>query len=185
MTQPAYVGRGRQFEALEEAWLGVTTGLRHAVFVGGEAGGGKTRFAVEAALALHEQGAAVLAGSCSGDMGLALDPFVEPVQGFLAGLDSSDSGLATGTRGHLDTLTAECRWDGRDDDLLRSELCAAVVDALRVATGPGPLVLLLEDFHWAGRAARDLLKYVVYVPMRSPCSSSPRCAALRPTGRPS
>src|SRR4051794_4937905 len=88
-TQPAYVGRGRQFEALEEAWLGVTSGLRHAVFIGGEPGAGKTRFAVEAALALHEQGVAVLAGSCSDDMGLALDPFVEPAQSVLAGLDSS------------------------------------------------------------------------------------------------
>ncbi|HQR26426.1 MAG TPA: hypothetical protein PLP61_05240 [Nocardioides sp.] len=47
---------------------GGTVGLRQAVFVGAEAGGGKTRFVAEAALALHENGAAVLAGA----MALAL-----------------------------------------------------------------------------------------------------------------
>jgi DNA-binding NarL/FixJ family response regulator len=160
MTQPAYVGRGRQFEALEQAWAGVTAGGRQAVFVGAEAGGGKTRFVVEAALALHAEGAAVLAGACREDMGLALDPFVDPVAAYLAGLDRSNPELRPGTLGHLETVTAGAGWDGRDD-LQRSELYAAVVEALRSASELAPVVLVLEDLHWAGQAARDLLKYVV------------------------
>ncbi len=160
MTQPAYVGRGRQFEALEQAWQGVTAGLRQAVFVGAEAGGGKTRFVVEAALALHEHGAAVLAGSCREDMGLALDPFAEPLVAFLAGLDPA-ADLRPGTLGHLETASAGIGWDLREDDLFRSELYSAVVDALRLATDSGPLVLVLEDLQWAGQAACDLLGYVV------------------------
>ena len=160
MTQPAYVGRGRQFEALEQAWQGVTAGVRQAVFVGAEAGGGKTRLVVEAGLALHRHGAAVLAGACREDMGLALDPFVEPLATFLAGTDTT-AALRPSTLAHLEIATAGIGGDVSEDDLFRNELYSAVVDALRVATASGPLVLVLEDLHWAGQAARDLLKYVV------------------------
>ena len=47
------------------------------------------------------------------------------------------------------------------DDLLRSELYRAVVEALAWAASVRPVVLVLEDLHWAGQAGRDLLKYVV------------------------
>ena len=164
MTQPAFVGRRTQFDALEQAWPAVVDGMRHAVFVGAEAGGGKTRFVVEAALALHAQGAGVLWGACSQDMGMAHDPFVEPIAGLLSAVVADDTApaLAGDTLDRLRTLTAATGWEAPiDDDALRSELYRAVVDALRWATSVRPVVLVLEDLHWAGRAGRDLLSYVV------------------------
>src|SRR4051794_26000322 len=164
MTQPAFVGRRTQFDALEEAWAGVTEGVRHAVFVGAEAGGGKTRFVVEAALALHAEGAGIVWGACSQDMGLAHDPFVEPVATLLGALvpDAEQPALSEATLDRLRTLTASRGWDASDaDDLLRSELYSSVVEALAWAASVRPVVLVLEDLHWAGQAARDLLRYVV------------------------
>ncbi len=164
MTQPAFVGRRPQFDALEEAWAGVVDGLRHVVFVGAEAGGGKTRFVVEAALALHAEGAGIVWGACSQDMGMAHDPFVEPVAALLEtiGPDDGGSALPGATLDRLRTLTTSRGWEGTvADDLLRSELYRAVVEALAWAASVRPVVLVLEDLHWAGQAGRDLLKYVV------------------------
>ena len=165
MTQPAFVGRRHQFDALEQAWTGVVDGARQVVFVGAEAGGGKTRFVVEAALALHSEGAGVIWGACSQDMGLAHDPFVEPMATLLAALLPDDDGptLRETTLDRLRTLTASRGgWGNSDaDDLLRSELYSFVVEALAWATSVRPVVLVLEDLHWAGPAGRDLLRYVV------------------------
>lgn len=162
MTQPAFVGRRPQFDALEQAWADVGGGLRHAVFVGAEAGGGKTRFVVEAALALHAEGAGVVWGGCSQDMGMAHDPFVEPVTALLGAIQADDAALPEATLDRLRTLTASRGWEGSAaDDLLRSELYSAVVELLTWAASVRPVVLVLEDLHWAGQAGRDLLKYVV------------------------
>jgi DNA-binding CsgD family transcriptional regulator len=164
MTQPAFVGRRTQFDALEEAWAGVTEGVRHAVFVGAEAGGGKTRFVVEAALALHAERAGLVWGACSPDMGMAHDPFVEPVAALLGAMLADDGvpAVPEATLDRLRTLTASRGWEGSvADDLFRSELYRAVVEALAWAASVRPVVLVLEDLHWAGQAGRDLLKYVV------------------------
>ena len=60
------------------------------------------------------------------------------------------------------TLTASRGWEASDaDDLLRSELYSSVVEALAWAASVRPVVLVLEDLHWAGPAGRDLLRYVV------------------------
>jgi predicted ATPase len=106
MTQPAFVGRRSQFDALEQAWEGVVDGARQVVFVGAEAGGGKTRFVVEAALALHAEGAGIVWGACSQDMGLAHDPFVEPVATLLGALvpDAEQPALSEATLDRLRTL---------------------------------------------------------------------------------
>ena len=164
MTQPAFVGRRSQFDALEQAWAGVVDGVRQVVFVGAEAGGGKTRFVVEAALALQSEGAGVIWGACTQDMGLAHDPFVEPVATLLSAMvpDDEQPVLPEATLDRLRTLTASRGWDTSGaDDLLRSELYNSVVEALTWAASVRPVVLVIEDLHWAGQAGRDLLRYVV------------------------
>ncbi len=69
---------------------GVVEASRQLVFVGAEAGGGKTRFVVEAALALHAEGRGIVWGACSQDMGMAHDPFVEPLVTLLGALVPGD-----------------------------------------------------------------------------------------------
>ncbi len=161
MTQSAFVGRRAQFETLEQVWLGVAGGARALAFVAAEPGGGKTRFVAEAALALHRQGAGVLWGACSADMGMAHDPFVEPLVTLLGGLreDGPGDALPERTSALLQTMSASTL-DAGDADLTLSEVRRAVVAALTWAAAVRPVVLVLEDLHWAGPAGRDLLKYV-------------------------
>ncbi|MGB8381617.1 MAG: ATP-binding protein, partial [Dermatophilaceae bacterium] len=61
---PAFVGRQREFDTLEEVWAAADIGMRRVVFVGGEPGAGKSRLVSEAASALSRAGVAVLVGHC-------------------------------------------------------------------------------------------------------------------------
>jgi DNA-binding CsgD family transcriptional regulator len=165
-TQPAFVGRAATFAVLEGLWRGVLGGLRHTVFVGADAGGGKSRFVAEAALALHEQGAGVLWGASSDGMGLAHDPFVQPVATLLDALrpEGTTPGLPQATLDLLTTLTASTVHSRHEPERMPIELGRALVEALRWATAVRPVVLVLEDLHWAGAAARDLLQVVASAP---------------------
>ena len=165
MAQSAFVGRRSQFEILEQVWHSVRGGSRQLVFVGAEPGGGKTRFVAEAALALHGQGAGVLWGSCTDDMGMAHDPFVEPLVTLLGGLTAEGPGpeLPRRTTTLLQTLSAstlDSEPGGADAGVMLSEARRAVVAALGWAAAVRPVVLVLEDVHWAGPAGLDLLKHV-------------------------
>jgi predicted ATPase len=55
-------------------WQSVERGARQVVLLGGEAGAGKSRLAMEVALSLHRVGVAVIVGSCSADLGQPFDP---------------------------------------------------------------------------------------------------------------
>ena len=164
-TQPAFVGRAPTFEALEGVWCDVLSGLRQTVFVGADAGGGKSRFVAEAALALHEQGAGILWGACSDGMGLALDPFVQPVATLQDALrpEGATPGVPPAMLDLLTTLTASTV-HRHEPEPTPIEMGRAFVEALRWATAVRPVVLVLEDLHWAGAAARDLLQVLVSAP---------------------
>ena len=165
-TQPAFAGRGSTFEVLEGVWQAVLGGVRQTVFVGADAGGGKSRFVAEAALALHEQGAGILCGSCCDGMGLAHDPFVHPVVTLLDSLrpEETTPGLSPSTIDLLTALTAATVRTRNEPQPTPVELGRALVDALRWAAAERPVVLVLEDLHWAGAAARDLLRVLVTAP---------------------
>ena len=76
---PRLVGRHRELAEFEAAWASVLAGSRQAVFLGGEPGAGKTRLLREVATRLHDEGAAVLLGTCAREFGAPYQPFVEPV----------------------------------------------------------------------------------------------------------
>ncbi len=162
-TQPAFAGRAPTFEALEAVWDAVLGGVRQTVLVGADAGGGKSRFVAEAALALHEQGAGILWGACRDAMGLAHDPFVHPVVTLLDSVRSGQTtpGLSPGTVDLLVALSAATVRTRNEPQPTPVELGRALVEALRWAAAERPVVLVLEDLHWTGAAARDLLHVLV------------------------
>jgi DNA-binding SARP family transcriptional activator/tetratricopeptide (TPR) repeat protein len=74
---PRFVGRSGEMAAIEDTWHEVISTASHRVVViQGEAGVGKTRLAIEAALGAHKLGAAVMMGHCS-TIGLPYQPIVE------------------------------------------------------------------------------------------------------------
>lgn len=166
---PPFVGRRRELEGLETIWASVEGGARQVVFVGGEPGAGKSRLAAEAASALDRNGVSVLVGSCTAELGLPFDPFVQPVRTLLPAVDAGQLTLEgegvvnpDEARDLLRLLTeGHTRGTRPTAGALAPIVFEAVVALLRDACTARPLLLVLEDLHWAGESALRILRFVV------------------------
>jgi DNA-binding CsgD family transcriptional regulator/tetratricopeptide (TPR) repeat protein len=152
------VGREAELRLLGEAWAAVADGGRQLALIAADGGGGKSRVVIEAATSCAESGAAVLVGGCVADLGSPYQPFDGPVTALLssAGIDAGLRDLLALVAGHP---TAEGAAPGGRE--YRPRLYGSVVEALRAATAAAPLVLVLEDLHWAAPDGLQLLTYVV------------------------
>lgn len=165
----AFVGRRAEVERLESVWAAVEDNRRHVVFVGGEPGVGKTRLVAEAASALREHGAAVLWGACREDLDIPYRPFVAILE---QALDQAPPEAlreippeAAAPLLRL-TATASRHWPGAaeptsGDSESRPILFDAVLRVLLAVADQGPLVLAIEDLHWAPEPTLALLSHVV------------------------
>jgi DNA-binding SARP family transcriptional activator len=167
---PAFVGRDAELAALTALWERARGGTRQIAMISGEPGIGKTRLAVEVAVLAHGDGANVLYGRCDEDLAVPYQPFVEALRAYAA--TCSDRGLARGLGrypGELVRLVPELepRLPGlapplRSDPATEQyRLFDAVVEWLDAATATAPLVLVLDDLHWAAQPTVFLLRHVM------------------------
>ncbi len=171
-TRPPFAmfGRGAEAEALALAWAKAKDGQRQVVLIAGEPGIGKTRLAAEAARAAHADGGTVLFGACDEDVGLPYRPFVEALRHYVT--HAPDDVLAAHVRTHRGELTRLVPELGRriaelpapqvaEAETERFLLFEAVTGLLAAASRERPLVLVLEDLHWAGAPELLLLKHLI------------------------
>jgi hypothetical protein len=155
---------------MEEAWGAVVGGARQVVFIGAEPGAGKSRLAAKVCAELHRLGASVLIGTCVAELGPPYQPFEDPVESLRAGVITGslltgdpDRWPASAVAEKLGTIVGRERPDSRDhlqvDD--RREMYNALVGVIQAACEQRPLVLLLEDLHWAGSTSLQLLTYLI------------------------
>lgn len=162
------VGRRAELEVLEGLWAEVERARRQVLFLGGEPGVGKTRLVAEAAGALHEIGVTVLVGGSSPDAGVAYQPFVEMFDHLFSTAPLGAWGAAVeGAGPQLDRLSGELAGAGLADKApmsggeARRELFDAVARFFRVLAVDRPLMIALEDLHWAQLPTLALLQHVV------------------------
>lgn len=153
------VGREAERRMLEEAWTVAETGQRQAVFIGGEPGVGKTRLAGDLALACHSQGAIVLAGASVWDPGTPHRPFTEALEHLLH--HEPGWSLVPEGRGLVSQLKGKQPAERGTRALSRRELYDAVSSVLGEVARRHPLILLLDDLHWATPNTLRLLAHVI------------------------
>jgi DNA-binding CsgD family transcriptional regulator len=163
------VGRGAELARLTAAVERARTGSPAAVLLSGDAGVGKTRLLAELARRARDSGATVLVGHCVdlGAVGLPYLPFAEALRQ-LAELAKDDGPLAEALRDRpaLDRLITRpgrpTATPAADDDAARLQLFDAVSGALGdAAEAKAPLLLVIEDLHWADQSTRDLLAFLL------------------------
>ncbi|HEV2368935.1 MAG TPA: AAA family ATPase, partial [Acidimicrobiales bacterium] len=164
-----FVGRNEQSQALEVAWKNVVQGGTHVVMISGEPGIGKTRLAREAATAAHTGGAIVLLGSCDEAVEAPFRPWIEALGHLVRHApDEVISSLGPVRLGSLCLLLPDARERGgldgpasSDPETERYQLFSAVVALLEAAAASAPVMLVLDDLHWADRASLVLLRHLV------------------------
>jgi DNA-binding CsgD family transcriptional regulator len=141
------VGRAREQSLLADALEGALAGHGSLVLLSGEAGIGKTALALDTARAARVRGALVLTGHC-------FDLTETPPYGPWMELFDSEA-PAVGV-----VLPSSTLRSGAERITSQSELQARVRDSLQVLSAERPLVLILDDLHWADEASLDLLRYL-------------------------
>ncbi len=165
-----FVGRAGELAALAAPWTrAVDTSQRRVVLVGGDPGVGKSRLAAEFARECYEAGATVLFGRCYEENVVPYQPFVEAIEQYLRHGDSSEVRADLVRSG---TLLARLVPDIalRFPDLpepIRAEpdteryLMFEAVDALLAGIAKrSPLLVVVDDLHWADRPTLALLRHL-------------------------
>ncbi len=154
------VGRSAELARLREALVAAPG----AVLVGGDAGLGKTRLITEFARAAE---ARALVGGCLelGSDGLPFAPFTTVLRGLVRdiGIDGVAGLVPRGDTGGLARLLPEFGEPETDaaSGEERARLFEVVLTLLERLAERGPVVLVIEDAHWADRSTRDLLAFLI------------------------
>src|SRR3954464_3313187 len=150
-----FVGRVEELGSFDHVLGEVDEGVASAIVLSGGPGIGKTRFLAELARSADENGRLVLAGSASElERDLPFSVFVDALDEYLRGLDRSrldrlDEDVRTELAQVFPSLSALATT--RDVALQheRYRTHRAVRALLEDLAKLRPLVLVLDDFHWA------------------------------------
>ncbi|WP_433229529.1 helix-turn-helix transcriptional regulator [Actinomadura formosensis] len=157
---PVLVGRVAELGELRDA-LAAAPG---AVLVGGDAGVGKTRLMSEFAGTVE---ARVLVGGCLelGSDGLPFAPFTTVLRELVReiGIEGVAGLVPRGDTCGLARLLPEFGEPESDaaSGEERARLFEVVLTLLERLAEQGPVVLVIEDAHWADRSTRDLLDFLI------------------------
>lgn len=167
---PTFVGREVELARLLALLQRARAGQGRVVFIDGDPGMGKTELAEQfLAVARAEGGLSTAHGRCLEQFGTgeAYLPFLEASRNLLLGSErervapifrqhaptwAAQFGSATGLADGVEALRGEVQ-SPSSPRMLRE-----MGDALEALSAFGPVVLLLEDMHWADPSSSDLLR---------------------------
>jgi eukaryotic-like serine/threonine-protein kinase len=163
-----FVGRERELERLRDAVDGALGGRGSLQLLVGEPGIGKTRAAEELATYAQVSGARVYWGRCREDEGApAYWPWVQAIRSYARDADPVALAWQLGTGAaevaqlipevaeKLDIEPAK----GSDSEEARFRLFDSVTSLLLAAARDRPLVIVLDDLHWADEPSLLLLRF--------------------------
>ena len=154
------VGREADLSALRDALKRTRSAEPSTVLVGGEAGVGKTRLVEEFCHALAGEPVRVLVGRCLelGEEGLPFAPFAGALRELLR---AEGPAIFDGREREFASLLPELGPPPDFGDARRGLLLESVGALFARLSEPHPVVLVLEDLHWADRSTRDLIGFLV------------------------
>ncbi len=149
-----------------ESWRRAVGGERPVVLVTGEAGVGKTRLVGHVAQTELPDHALVLYGRCDEGQGIPYQPWRELLRdyaqvaprGLLRPHAAELARLVPGLTHRLGSLPAPT---ARDPDSDRYILFEAVASLFAAASERAPVLVVLDDLHWADRPTLLLLKHLI------------------------
>ena len=164
------MGRPREMAQLKAALDGALAGHGRLVMLAGEPGTGKTRIAQELAFYAEERGAQVLWGWCYEEEGAPpYWPWVQPIRFYVQHKDAEQFSAEMGPgAADIAEVVPEIRskLPGLDTppalepEQARFRLFDSITVFLKNAAQSQPLMLVLDDLHWADRSSLLLLEFL-------------------------
>lgn len=162
-------GREQERDSLTQACKSAETGERRLTFLVGEPGIGKTRLCSELAAEAHGRGVLVLYGRCDEELAVPYQPWIEAI-GYL--LENSAPDLVEEViRMHGPELAQllpqlRRRYSGvetphsTDPETERYLLLQTVASCISILGADSPVLLVLDDLHWADKPTLTLLRHL-------------------------
>ena len=166
MMSPVFAGRDGELAALAGTFQEAAGGTPRTVLLGGEAGVGKSRLAGEFAARVRDR-ALVLAGGCVelSTASLPYAPFGAALRELVRERGTAEvAALLPGqAAGELAGLLPEfgAPPSGGDPATARARLFELLLALLEGLAERQPVLLVIEDVHWADPATCDLLSFLV------------------------
>ena len=164
-----FVGRAAELEKLRKLMPRAAGEGRRVVLLAGEPGAGKSRLAREFAAEAAAEGVLVLYGACDAAVRTPYRPFVEALNQLVRAIDPAELGAALGTGGgelvrlqpDLSSRVGELPEPVEaDPDTERHRLHTAVADLLENVSRDRPVLVVLEDGHWADAPTLLMLRHL-------------------------
>ncbi|HEX7051388.1 MAG TPA: AAA family ATPase, partial [Longimicrobiales bacterium] len=162
----SFVGRVDEFRSLRDDWRSVGAGDGRTVIVSGEAGIGKTRFCRHFLRWAVLQGARILRGRCYAAERRI--PYSGVTDALLSGVRPEDlDALSPAWSGVVGELLPEFRTESSDrpagsleGEGARRRLFEGIAQLLMAIGRPGPVILFIDDLHWADDSTVALVHYL-------------------------
>jgi DNA-binding CsgD family transcriptional regulator/tetratricopeptide (TPR) repeat protein len=170
VSSPEFIGRTEELRTLLNGLERAGAREASAIFVAGEAGVGKTRLMEEFTHRAEGGDARLLQGDCVvlADGELPFAPLTAALRPLARELDPGE--LDEPARAELARVIPELGLTGSgpdridsslDEPLAQSRLFELLLNFLGRLGDQAPLVLIIEDLHWADRSTRDFLSFLI------------------------
>ncbi len=160
-----FVGRAAVLESLVRTWKEAEGGDGRFVVVSGEPGVGKTRLVAAAARRADDDGARVLFGRCEEDLALPYQPFVDALR---PAIEAAPRDVVAAHMeahgGEIRRLFPKLPGPAPVDAALELEearVNAALADLAARLAREQPIVLVIDDVHWAAPATVHALRHLL------------------------
>jgi DNA-binding NarL/FixJ family response regulator len=168
VVSPILIGRTAEMATIERAIEASLAAHPVHLLISGEAGIGKSRLVQELARSAAARGMRVARGACSGlgDGAMPYGAIVEALRGLARDLDPVDLAAAVGPSGpDLGRLVPALAPTAAGDptiqrDMLQVRLVDALLGLVQRLAASQPLLLVIEDLHWADPATRDVVAFL-------------------------
>lgn len=165
--KPPFVGRKQELAALSEEWHCVGTGESRAVAIVGTAGIGKTRLAAEFSSSLQLSDVSMFFGRChEAEQSLPYGPVAEALRHGILEIDLGDvnprwlaelARIVPEVQDQYGRLPEPSKLDAEGG---RRRLYEGIAQVLKVTCDVRPVLLFVDDLHWADDSSLALLHYL-------------------------
>ncbi|MGH9277801.1 MAG: BTAD domain-containing putative transcriptional regulator [Acidimicrobiales bacterium] len=165
----SFVGREAELEHLDVHRRAAASAGPKLALIAGEPGVGQTRLAAEVAGRAHRDGAIVLYGRCDEELVTPYQPFAEAAAQMARQFTREELTAVIGNMGgelirlapQLDDSTPPAAAVELDPETARHRMYDALAGALGQLCCLAPVVLVLDDLHWATRPTLGLLRFLL------------------------